>query len=297
MYVKGCSQSVAGGANDSRFRGGPLIWLEERLSNTIAPGGVGMREVFAIRGEVFREPVGAGRRTLRFERDGVGYFLKLHWGVGWREIFKNLFSLRLPVLGARNEWRAIQRLEQLGVETMQLAGYGEEGWNPARRRSFVITRELEDTVSLEDYCLDWPSRPPAAALKWALIRRVAEISARMHTHGMNHRDMYICHFLLQRPWSGPDRPLHLYLIDLHRVQIRKAVPHRWRVKDLAALYFSALHIGLTRRDLFRFMRYYAGYGLREILQGEQASLWREAERRALHLERTKPVVREVPTNG
>mgnify|MGYP001820034322 FL=1 len=273
-----------------------MIWLEEPLSNAIAPGGAGMREVFAIRGEVFREPAGAGRRTLRFERDGRGYFLKLHWGVGWREIFKNLCSLRLPVLGARNEWRAIQRLEQLGVETMQLAGYGEEGWNPARRRSFVITRELADTVSLEDYCLDWPSRPPAAASKWALIRRVAEMTARMHTHGMNHRDLYICHFLLQRPWSGPEQPLHLYLIDLHRVQIRAAVPHRWRVKDLAALYFSALHIGLSRRDLYRFIRWYAGTGLREALQGGQAALWQEVERRALHLERTKPVVRGVPTN-
>ena len=139
-------------------------------------------------------------------------------------------------------------------------------------------------------------RPPAAASKWALIRRVAEMTARMHTHGMNHRDLYICHFLLQRPWSGPDRPLHLYLIDLHRVQIRKAVPHRWRVKDLAALYFSALHIGLGRRDLYRFIRWYTGAGLRDALQGGQAALWQEVERRALHLERTKPVVREVQTN-
>lgn len=274
-----------------------MIWLDERLSQAITPGGAGMREVFAIRGEVFREPAGAGRRTLRFERDGVGYFAKLHWGVGWREIFKNLFSLRLPVLGARNEWRAIQRLEQLGVETMQLAGYGEEGWNPARRRSFVITRELADTVSLEDYCLDWPVRPPAPAGKWALIRRVAEMTARMHADGMNHRDLYICHFLLQQPWSGPADPLHLYLIDLHRVEIRNTVPRRWQVKDLAALYFSALHIGLTRRDLYRFMRAYVGDGLRDLLLGEQASLWREVEQRALHLQRTKPVVREVPSNG
>ena len=138
-----------------------MIWLDQRLSERLAAGRAGMREVFGIRGEVYREPAGAGRRTLRFELGGVGYFLKLHWGVGWREIFKNLFSLRLPVLGARNEWLAIKRLDQLGVETMQLAGFGEEGWNPARRRSFVITRELGDTVSLEDYCLDWAARPPS----------------------------------------------------------------------------------------------------------------------------------------
>jgi len=274
-----------------------VIWLDQRLSAGLAAGKAGMREVFAIRGEIYREPKGAGRRTLRFELGGAAYFLKLHWGVGWREIFKNLFSLRLPVLGARNEWLAIQRLETLGVETMQLAGFGEQGWNPARRRSFVITRELADTVSLEDYCMDWPARPPDPATKWALIRRVAEMTARMHDHGINHRDLYICHFLLQEPWPGPATPLHLYLIDLHRVQIRSVVPRRWRVKDLAALYFSALHIGLNRRDLLRFIRWYTQARLSDALGLEQASLWQEVEQRALHLERTRPVVREVPSGG
>ena len=270
-----------------------MIWLDRQLSEGLAQGRVGMREVFAIRGEVYREPAGARRRTLRFELGGVGYFLKLHWGVGWREIFKNLLSGRLPVLGARNEWLAIKRLQGLGVETMQLAGFGEEGWNPARRRSFVITRELEDTVSLEDYCMDWVVRPPDPAVKWALIRRVAEMTARMHDHGMNHRDLYICHFLLQRPWARPKDPLHLYLIDLHRVQMRPAIPRRWRVKDLAALYFSTLHIGLGRRDLYRFIRWYTQVRLTDALRGDRGSLWQEVEQRALHLERTKPVVREV----
>jgi len=270
-----------------------MIWFERHLAEAITDDEPGMKQVFAIQGEIYREPSGSARRTLRFERSGLGYFLKLHWGVGWREIFKNLVSLRLPVLGARNEWQAIRRLEQIGVETMHLAGFGEEGWNPARRRSFVITRELRDTVSLEDYCMDWVVRPPDPAVKWALIRRVAQMTARMHDHGMNHRDLYICHFLLHRPWARPQDPLHLYLIDLHRVQMRSAIPRRWRVKDLAALYFSTLHIGLGRRDLYRFIRWYMQVRLTEALRGDRASLWQEVEQRALHLERTKPVVREV----
>lgn len=270
-----------------------MIWLDPVLAEALGPGPDRMRQLFAIRGEVYREPPGAGRRTLRFERGGVGYFLKLHWGVGWREIFKNLFSLRLPVLGARNEWRAIRRLRELDIETMQLAGFGERGWNPARRRSFVVTRELLGTVSLEDYCMEWETRPPPPAVKWALIRRVAEMTARMHDYGINHRDLYICHFLLQMPWADPSQALHLYLIDLHRVQIRAVVPRRWRVKDLAALYFSALHIGLSRRDLYRFIRWYTGMPLRRVLGTGSARLWDQVEQRALQLERTRPVVREV----
>jgi len=59
-------------------------------------------------------------------------------------------QFRLPVLGARNEWLAIQRLQRLDIDTMTLVGYGERGSNPAQRQSFVITEALEETVSLED---------------------------------------------------------------------------------------------------------------------------------------------------
>jgi heptose I phosphotransferase len=50
----------------------------------------------------------------------------------------------------------------------------------------------------------------------------------------------------------------LYLIDLHRAQMRAQVPTRWLVKDLASLYFSAVDIGLTQRDVVRFLRHYLG---------------------------------------
>ncbi len=272
------------------------LWVDEDFRRELGLTTPRMSDFFAIEGEVFREPAGSNRRTLRFECGGRGYFLKQHWGVGWREIFKNLLSLKAPVLGARNEWQAIQRLTGLGVETMQTVAYGEAGMNPATRRSFVVTRELESTISLEDYCADWVREPPPAPAKWVLIDRVAEMTAALHANGMNHRDLYICHFLLQQPWAGPDEPLHLYLIDLHRMQFRDRVPHRWLVKDLAALYFSALHIGLTRRDLYRFIRRYAGGRLRDELR-KNAALWRQVSDRAWHLQNTKPVVAEVPPRG
>jgi heptose I phosphotransferase len=103
--------------------------------------------VEALEGEVFREL--EGRRTLRTEVAGRGYFVKIHHGIGWAEMLKNLLSLRLPVLGAENEWRAIQRLRELGVDSMRAAAYGQRGHNPARRRSFLVTEELAPTVSLE----------------------------------------------------------------------------------------------------------------------------------------------------
>lgn len=239
------------------------------------PQAVSFEQWLAWEGQVFRDV--AGRRTLRFEAGGRGYFIKIHTGVGWKEIFKNLLSGRLPVLGAGNEQRAIARLEQLGVDTMKTAGFGRRGWNPARQQSFLITEELIDSISLEDLCRDWPQQPPAPAFKCALIRRVAEIAATLHGHGVNHRDFYLCHFLWQRH-SDPAHPT-LSVIDLHRAQLRRRTPRRWLVKDLGALYFSAMDIGLTRRDVLRFLRAYRSRPLREWLR-EEADFWRDVQRRA-----------------
>jgi heptose I phosphotransferase len=86
-----------------------------------------------------------------------------------------------------------------------------------------------------------------------LLERLARISKKMHNSGMNHRDYYLCHFLMPKDDSIAlcDKPL--YLIDLHRAQLRASVPKRWQVKDIGGLYYSALNIGLTRNDALRFV--------------------------------------------
>ena len=236
--------------------------------------------VEALQGQVYREL--EGRRTLRTEVQGRGYFVKIHRGIGWGEIIKNLLTAKLPVLGAGQEWKAIQRLQEVGVPTMTAVAYGEKGSNPADQHSFIVTEELAPTVSLEDFSIDWIKQPPEPRLKRALIGEVAKMVGNMHRAGVNHRDCYICHFLLHtdRPVTADD--FRLSLIDLHRAQTRAATPRRWRDKDLAALYFSALDIGLTRRDKLRFLQGYFQRPLRDILRDE-ARLLAWLERKAAKL--------------
>ncbi|MGO4000782.1 lipopolysaccharide core heptose(I) kinase RfaP [Pseudomonas fluorescens] len=238
-------------------------------------------EVEGLQGEVYREL--EARRTLRTEVAGNGFFVKIHRGIGWGEIFKNLLTAKLPVLGAGQEWRAIQRLQQAGVPTMTAVAYGEKGRNPADQHSFIITEELAPTVSLEDFSINWRMQPPEPRLKRALIDEVARMTGMMHRAGVNHRDCYICHFLLHtdKPVTADD--FKLSVIDLHRAQTRPAITKRWRNKDLAALYFSALDIGLTRRDKLRFLKGYFMQPLRQILR-EEASLlaWLEGKANKLY---------------
>jgi heptose I phosphotransferase len=242
-------------------------------------------EAQALKGEVFREV--KERVTLRFELQGKSYFLKLHRGIGWREIFKNWLQFNCPVLGASLEYQAILMLQRLGIETMSVAAFGEMGINPAKKLSFIITDDLIGTENLEDYCRSWRLQSPPVNLKRLLIERVATVSRTLHENGLNHRDYYLCHFhldLTRLPTQGVvcAEDIRLHLIDLHRMRRRAKLPVRWAVKDIAGLYFSAMDIGLTQRDLLRFMRLYKGKAWRDTLRADKR-FWLAVQHRAEQL--------------
>ncbi|MEM9242558.1 MAG: lipopolysaccharide core heptose(I) kinase RfaP [Pseudomonadota bacterium] len=215
-----------------------------------------------LKGKIFRDI--NNRCTLRFERHGKAYFIKQHFGIGWKEFFKNIVKLRLPIVSAKTEWQAIQFLNKIDILTIELVAYGERYFNPAHRQSFIVSKELQHCVSLEDLCQDMASL--ALELRIRLPREIAQVTRRLHHHGVNHRDCYLCHL-----WLNPET-FELYIMDLHRAQIRKTVPRRWLIKDIGALYFSALDANLSRKDVFRFLRAYFDLPLRAILSRHKSFL-------------------------
>ena len=205
--------------------------------------------------------VDEGRRTVSFSHQGRRYYLKIHDGVGWKEIGKNLTSLRLPVLGAENEWKGVHHLrrqtllQNLGLDTLEIAGYGTRKRHlvkvlndPARRQSLIVTDEIPEAKSLEDLCREWgwDRRPPKTALeirfkRW-LIEQLAQTARILHSSGANHRDFYLSHFLLHRTEKkGEASPenCRISLIDLHRMQIHKPQLRAW---------IGALVHGLLKRQ-------------------------------------------------
>jgi heptose I phosphotransferase len=227
-----------------------------------------------LQGKAFRDV--PGRKTSQVTLLGKQYFIKQHFGVGWREIFKNILSLKKPILGAMIEVRAIQKIESLGIATTPLVAYGQRGCNPARLQSFVMTEDLGNIVSLEDLCAAWKSNPPDAAFKRKLIIATAKLAKTIHQNGVNHRDFYLCHLCLDAQ-NADQRDLtniNLYLIDLHRVLMHNSSSTTANMKDIAALYFSSMDIGLTQRDYLRFKMYY---------QQQTNDFWRAVEARATKL--------------
>ncbi len=252
---------------------------------------------FSLEGETVRRV--KNRRTMRVRINGRSYFIKLHTSTDWREIIKNLTMFKTPVLGAENEYQAIKTLNRLGIPTTPVCGFGKRGWKPFRQESFIITRDLGNLKTVEDIADNWTSAPPSFEFKLNLIKKIAQISRTIHQHGMNHRDFYICHFLA----GGTDRCSEhipednpeLFLIDLHRAQIRSGTPHRWRVKDIAGIWFSAMGAGLSRNDLFRFVKIYTGTSLKNGLN-KHRRFWRDVQRQAERLKRKQERQRNRPSS-
>lgn len=81
------------------------------------------------------------------------------------------------------------------------------------------------------------------------VRALADLARRLHACGLVHRDLYLCHLFVA---PGSDE---LTLIDLARME--RSTARRRRVKDLAALYWSARPL-CSNTDLWRGLRRYGG---------------------------------------
>lgn len=253
--------------------------LKETLGNRAA-----FSSMMRTQGEAYRQA--PGRRTVRFNLASRHYFIKTHTGVGWQEILKNLIYFRLPVLGAMDEWHGIHHLQRLRIKTLSVAAYGTTGgmYNWARRRSFIVTDEIANSKSLEEFCREWKTHPPVSPseirFKRWLIEQVAVIARKMHNSGANHRDFYLGHFMLQPGYRSGQLSIdasRLFVIDLHRMQLRRRTPTRWQVKDIAGLRFSSFILGLTKKDRYRFIgTYWSDTTLRQSL-GLGPHYWRDPQ--------------------
>jgi tRNA A-37 threonylcarbamoyl transferase component Bud32 len=261
------------------------IFLTNELNNLFSS-----RDFFSIaenlEGKVFRKT--ANRITKEFTFEGNRYFIKLHYGVGWKEIFKNIFKFRAPTIGASPEWKALKKLRSLGIECPEPVGFYSSGINPATLKSFLITRSLINTVSLEEALKKRKFQELSFSKKREFIEKIALISRNLHKSGINHRDYYLCHFHVDKDM---DANKSIYLIDLHRAQLRSFVPTRWASKDIGGLIHSAMGFDLTEKDFYRFMGTYLQCSIRESLQTHSKFL-KTTRNRAFRMF-MKPILKEI----
>lgn len=156
---------------------------------------------------------------------------------------------------AVREYRCIRRLNQIGISTLQCVAVGQRMVGLTERQSFLITVGLND-VSLERYAADIArghAPLPTPGLRRQIICQLALVARTLHAARYFHRDLYLSHVFLHR---NADGSVALRLIDLARMLVKPRQSLRWKIKDLAALDYSAPRPLVTRADRVRFLLVY-----------------------------------------
>ena len=181
------------------------------------------------RGEMVKAAV-VGRETLRFSPHGHGcYYMKRIQGRGFRDII--------------NEARVLERLHPAGIPVPEPVAFAL-----GNRSGVLITVALPARRTLEHVLLE---EEPDADRADRLVSRLAQLVRGLHDQGVNHRDLYVGHVMV-------DDADNLFLLDLGRAETRMRVPLRRVVKDLAALHFSTPERSADTDLRSAFLRHYFG---------------------------------------
>jgi heptose I phosphotransferase len=125
-----------------------------------------------------------------------------------------------------------------------------------------VTEDLRTDVTLLDWvnrhAIGAASRATDAAHRRALIGDLARLTRRMHDAGIFHQDFFLHHILTR----GEPGRLDMRVIDPGRALRAPRLSHRWTVKDLAQLNFSARYLPCA--DRLRFLRLYLGRPFRRF---------------------------------
>lgn len=179
-------------------------------------------------------------------------YLKRFEPIGWGERLKNWLSLKRVHHGARPEFEAALRFQQLGIPTVEPIVFGEAGG-----RSLLVTRGLVGYRDLKELLAAGHPCLADAATRRRMATELADMARTMHGAGLHHQDFYLNHVLANVTESDGVAGLDdLRIIDLGRVRERRPLARRWIVKDLSQLDYSAALVSAREKVLF--LRTYLG---------------------------------------
>lgn len=249
-------------------------------------------------GESLGKPgLDAHRQRIRLRVPGVNgcprmLYLKRYRQPPLGEQLRRMASTGLFRSSASHEARFIKKLGILGIPTLHSLARGQRMHGPWEEASFAITEGLNG-VSLETLVNEMAKGVVGSASELKsqdsglsvsdrhdIARQLGYIVRLLHENTSFHRDLYLCHVFLTRNRDGA---IVLRVIDLARMIERPLNPGRWRIKDLAALQYSAPSPIVTRTDRIRFMRaYYGTNASKELMRSDIHHVAAKTRRIAAH---------------
>jgi len=158
---------------------------------------------------------------------------------------------------ARRAWQGSLKLQRIGIFTARLIAYGEEPVEGIFKhaRSFLVTEEIEDAQSVDDFLRAFPNDPNPERIeqKRGLMHALGHTVGRIHQADLYHSDLRLENIMWRPGASGRPR---LYFIDTDRVLQSIAITDREIVKNLMQVNWFFLP-GLTLTDRARILASYA----------------------------------------
>ena len=206
-------------------------------------------------------------------------FLKRYDSPPVSKQIRNWLSARSRKSCAYLECTAITELNAAGIGVPKVISYGEQRGRIFEKRSFILTEKISNAESIERKlpdCFNEPTTKENLRLRREFIARLTSFVKKFHETDYRHRDLYFSHIFY-------DDAGRFFLIDLARAFKPIALKQRFRVKDLAQIYFSAPGRHFSRTDRLRF---YIGYTGRHRLTRTDKAIMRQVihkvEQMALH---------------
>ncbi len=185
-------------------------------------------------------------------------YIKRYHYPRWRQRLKGAFrGTFFKSCRARNEYRALRLMRQLGIHAVRPVAYGERRVGHFVRSCFLVTESVPDAVPLSWFVKTFSHRRDglgAVAARREILTSLARHIRFMHEAGFVHRDLFWRNVLIR---SLPDGRFEFYFLDAS-VGKRIRMQH-WRqdsiVRDIAAMGVLAPDF-CSRADQLRFIQAY-----------------------------------------
>ncbi|MFC1738581.1 lipopolysaccharide kinase InaA family protein [Planctomycetota bacterium] len=214
-------------------------------------------KIFAFKAgkDLSKDNLASYRRRIQFQLDKppITLFLKRYDNPPILVQLKNWLSLRKRASCALLDFKPTRKLSAAGINTARTVCYGEEWGFFFEKRSFCITEKIAEAESLERKLPEYftvVDKPVKLKQRRDFIKRLANFIRKFHETGYRHRDLYFSHVFL----DGREK---FYLIDLARAFEPLVFCEKFRIKDIAQIFYSAPAKYFSKTDRLRFYLRYA----------------------------------------
>lgn len=201
---------------------------------------------------------GPRRAVYRIDASDGALFVKHYRYRRWWEPLANLFR-HSP---SRREFNRARIAIERQIPTAEPVAWLESRRAGIAADSFLITREIRGTCSLDEYLrMKWPQLAPAAA---ARVRRklslaLARLIAAAHRQGIEHDDLHAGNLLVRLETCQADAAdeclPEMFLIDLPGVRVTRALNWR-RTRASLTMLAAACSTFASTAEVCRFLRAY-----------------------------------------